>query len=246
MPKRKVFSIITPTFNCSAKIEKTIQSVLNQNQSLFEYIIVDGLSSDGTVEIIGKYGDKIKLISEKDNGIYDAMNKGIDLASGKYLYFLGGGDQLKANILEKIHSAMPQGESNFIYGNVYRYDKNIVYDGIFNKSKLNKRNICHQAIFYERNIFNIIGMFDAKYKIKADYVFNLKCFGCREINKKYINEVIADYEGFGSSYNQKDDNFINDQPKLIRENLGIKEYFIFKLRYVYVKIFNELKTIYNG
>lgn len=242
MLKGKLFSIITPTYNCAVKIEKTIQSVLNQNKTLFEYIIIDGLSTDGTIEKIKKYSSYIKLISEKDNGVYDAMNKGINIASGKYLYFLGAGDQLKVGILEKINSIVPQSELNFIYGNVYRFDQNILYDGLFSKSKLNKRNICHQAIFYERNIFNVVGKFDVKYKTKADYALNIRCFGCKEIKKKYINEVIADYEGFGLSSDQKDDNFMKDRPKLIRENLGIKEYFVFKLRNAYVKIFNKLKA----
>lgn len=230
MLEGKLFSIITPTYNCTAKIEKTIQSVLSQNMTLFEYIIIDGLSTDGTMEKVKKYSSYIKLIFEKDNGVYDAMNKGINIASGKYLYFLGAGDQLKDGVLEKINLIVPRSNLNFIYGNVYRLDQNVIYDGLFNKSKLNKRNICHQAIFYERNIFSIIGKFDLKYKIKADYAFNLKCFGCEEIKKNYINEVIADYEGFGLSSKYVDENFTEDRPRLIKDNLGIKEYFLFKLR----------------
>ena len=234
--ERKIFSIITPTYNCAAKIEKTIESVLSQNKSLFEYIIVDGLSDDGTLEKIKKNSDEIKLIVGKDNGVYDAMNKGIDIATGKYLYFMGAGDQLKEGILEKIKTIMPQDNLSFVYGNVYRFDQNRIYDGEFNKHKLNKRNICHQAIFYERNIFNLVGKYDFKYGTKADYALNLRCFGCRGINKIYINEVIADYEGFGLSYEKKDGNFLKDRPKLVKECLGNKEYIIFRLRTIFVKI----------
>ena len=210
--------------------------MLSQNKSLFEYIIVDGLSDDGTLEKIKKHSDEIKLIFEKDNGVYDAMNKGIEIATGKYLYFLGAGDQLKKGILEKIKSIMPQDNLSFVYGNVYRFDQNRIYDGAFITYKLNKRNICHQAIFYERNIFNVVGKYDIKYGTKADYALNIRCFGCREIKKIYINDVIADYEGFGLSSEKKDGNFLKDRPKLVKECLGNKEYIILKLRTVYVKI----------
>lgn len=215
--------------------------MINQNKALFEYIIIDGLSIDDTLKIVKRYSGYIKLISEKDNGVYDAMNKGINIASGKYLYFLGAGDQLKEGVLEKINLILPQGKLNFVYGNVYRLDRNTIYDGLFSKSKLNKRNICHQAIFYERNIFNVAGKYDLKYKIKADYALNLKCYGCKEIKKKYINEVIADYKGFGISYEHQDENFMKERPRLIKANLGLKEYFVLKLRNCYVRIFNKLK-----
>ena len=81
----KLFSIITPTFNCKEEIEKTINSVLSQEKSLFEYIIIDANSDDGTLDILNEYRGKIKLIIENDNGIYDAINKGISIANGKYL-----------------------------------------------------------------------------------------------------------------------------------------------------------------
>jgi glycosyltransferase involved in cell wall biosynthesis len=240
--ERKIFSIITPTYNCAAKIKKTIESVLSQNKSLFEYIIVDGLSDDGTSEEIEKYSDEIKLIVGKDKGVYDAMNKGIDIASGNYLYFLGAGDQLKEGILEKIKPIMPQDGLSFVYGNVYRLDHNRIYDGQFKKHKLSKRNICHQAIFYERNIFDLVGKYDLKFRTKADYALNLRCFGCREIDKIYVNEVIAEYEGFGLSSDKEDEDFMKEKPKLIKECLGNKEYIFFELRSVYVKILKKLKS----
>lgn len=232
----KIFSIITPTFNCVSKIEKTIASVLSQNKILFEYIIVDGLSEDGTINKIKKYSNDLKLIVGKDNGVYDAMNKGIDAASGKYLYFLGAGDQLREGILERINPLMPESDFNFVYGNVYMIDRNNIYDGKFDKHKLNKRNICHQAIFYGKSVFDVIGKYDLRYIIKADYVLNLRCFGDKNIKKTYINYIIADYEGHGLSCSQKDDNFIKDRAKLVKDCLGVKEYFIYSLRNVYVEI----------
>lgn len=234
--KRKLFSIITPTYNCGSTITATIKTVLAQDKALFEYIIVDGLSNDGTLETIKEYGTEIKLIAERDNGVYDAMNKGIDASAGKYLYFLGAGDQLREGILERIKPDMPAGDLHFVYGNVYRLDQNRVYDGSFDKSKLNKRNICHQAIFYEKNIFNIVGKFDLRYKTYADYALNLKCFGNKNIKRKYINYVVADYAGFGLSSVQKDEQFMADRPQMIKKNLGIKEFLVYKIRSAYVQM----------
>src|SRR2546429_3018448 len=117
--RRKRFSIITPTLNPGPKLEGTIKSVLSQNKELFEYIIVDGGSTDETLNIIKKYGEHIKWISERDCGPYDSMNKGIGTANGDYLYFLGAGDLLRQNILEKVQKYIPGTPLTFIYGNVY-------------------------------------------------------------------------------------------------------------------------------
>ncbi|MEJ7711150.1 MAG: glycosyltransferase [Pyrinomonadaceae bacterium] len=84
---QKLFSILTPTYNCGRKLEKTIRSVLSQDKSLYEYIIIDGCSTDETSSVVEKYSNAVKFVSEKDEGVYDAMNKGIDMATGRYLYF---------------------------------------------------------------------------------------------------------------------------------------------------------------
>ncbi len=217
--RQKLFSIITPTYNCGPKIEKTIDSVLTQDEDLFELLIVDGASTDETLSIIGKYGDRIKLVSEKDKGVYDAMNKGIDLASGKYLYFLGAGDRMRANVLRKIEKLMPDKPLAFVYGNVYWMDQAIIYSGEFDRSRLKTQNICHQAIFYERAIFDVMGKFELKFKVLADYVFNIKCFGDDRIDKRYIDYVIASFEGGGLSAKQKDLDLSNEHAQLIKNYL---------------------------
>ena len=190
-----------------------------QAEDLFDFHIVDGASTDDTLSIIRKYGDKIKLISERDSGVYDAMNKGIDLASGKYLYFLGAGDSLRAGVLRKIEKLMPDEPLAFVYGNVYWMDQAIIYSGEFDKSKLKTHNICHQAIFYERTIFDVMGKFDLKFKVLADYVFNIKCFGDDRIHMRYIDYVVANFEGGGLSAKQKDIQLFNEHAQLIRDYL---------------------------
>ncbi len=207
--RRKRFSIITPTLNPGPKLEETINSVLSQNKKLFEYIVIDGGSTDGTLETLRKYGRKIKWISEPDSGVYDAMNKGIAKAKGEYLYFLGAGDHLRENILERIEKIIPDERLTFIYGNVYLVNDKVEYLGEVDEEKIVTWNICHQAIFYERTIFNVMGRYDLKYRLLADHAFNIKCFADKRIRKIYVDEVIADYEGGGISTGI-DTNFMRD------------------------------------
>lgn len=229
--KVKLFTIITPTYNCKSKIKKTIDSVYMQNHKLFEYIVIDGKSNDGTIDEIKKYKNKIdKIIIEKDNGIYDAMNKGILRSNGKYIFFLCGGDTLCKNILDKVSKIIESNYFDFIYGDVYKQDTKCIYDGKFNKFKLIKKNICHQAIFYNRSVFKKLGLYNEKYKYLADYEFNIRCFGRADIKKKYVNDIISYYEGNGISEKREDENFSYDFLKIIKKNLGYYYYFIVKVK----------------
>jgi glycosyltransferase involved in cell wall biosynthesis len=211
----KLISIVTPTFNCGPKIEKTINSVLSQNRDLIEFIIVDGDSTDGSLNIVEKHADKINLVSEKDGGVYEAMNKGIEMSTGKYLYFLGGGDSLKEDILIKLEGLLPRNDLALVYGNVYMVDLGVVYDGEFDRTKLRKRNICQQAIFYERRVFDVMGGFETRFNVLADHAFNLKCFWNDRIQKKYVGYVIANYEGGGISERERDVSFSQDYAELM-------------------------------
>lgn len=202
--EQKLFSIIIPAHNPGPKIEKTIRSVLSQDHSLFELFVVDGGSTDDTLDLLAKYEGEIKVVSEKDEGVYDAMNKGIALSAGKYLYFIGAGDSLRTAILAKMQSILPLDEFTFVYGNVYLVDKGEIYDGEFDKAKIKKRNICHQSIFYERRIFEVMGGFETRFRVLADHAFNLKCFWNPRIQRKYLAYVIANFEGGGISGTEED------------------------------------------
>lgn len=218
--KEKFCSIIIPNYNSNKKLDYTFRSLLQQDKELFELIIVDGYSIDESIEIIKKCEYIIdKCIIEKDNGIYDAMNKGIKQSTGQYLYFLGAGDTVTPGILQTIENKFPKEGYNFIYGNVYLgEDKKRIYNGSFDILKLLRQNICHQSIFYSRNIFDLIGLYDNKYKILSDYAFNISCFGNKKIKKAYIDDIIAVFEGNGISSNVIDKEFIKDKFQLIKKN----------------------------
>ena len=126
---KPLISIITVVFNGEKYLEETIQSVINQTYSNVEYIIIDGGSSDGTLDIIKKYEERIDYwVSEKDRGIYDAMNKGIDVASGKWLNFMNGGDEFYDNkVIENIFKNCSYEDEYVIHGKVALIYKNDFY-----------------------------------------------------------------------------------------------------------------------
>lgn len=219
MNNKPLLSIITPVFNGENYIQDCLKSVSAQDFKNYEHIIIDGLSTDNTVEIIKKFQkdhSKIKYISENDNGIYHAMNKGIEISSGKWVYFLGADDKLNSNsCLKEIEVYLSSSNTNILYGNVWIEKINRNYDGEFNAEKILRRNICHQSIFYPKHIFKKAGMFDQAYKIEADYVFNLKCWLQLNLSFIYINKVIAIYSTDGLSSQGNDIKLKEDYPTLI-------------------------------
>ncbi len=220
-----MFSILIATYNCGQKVENTLDSIFSQNKELFELIIIDGASTDKTLDHIKKYEHDLTLVSEKDEGVYYAFNKGLDLATGKYIYFIGAGDCLRPGILEIIKDFLSLENPSLVYGNCY-FTKQELYSGREFTSKLfTENNICHQGIFYHHAIFDIVGKFDLQYKIFADWFFNLKCFMDSGITKKYVDHVIADYEEGGlSSKFSNDPIFLREFPLFVRKHFGIFHY----------------------
>jgi glycosyltransferase involved in cell wall biosynthesis len=214
-----LISVITPTFNSEEKIATTVASVFSQEKRLYEFLVIDGGSTDGTVAYLRAQGSALRWLSEPDEGIYDAMNKGIRLTSGEFLYFLGAGDQLLPGVLEavaaEIRKLPSQGQTSrptLFYGNVDSSQYSRPYDGRFNRFKLFRRNICHQAIFYQRSVFERLGFYNTKYRSLADWEFNIRCFNDRGIRKRYIPLRIANYEGAGQSITAPDLAFYADFP----------------------------------
>jgi glycosyltransferase involved in cell wall biosynthesis len=217
---KPLFSIITTTYNCGAKIDRTWESLVTQDFADFEYLIIDGNSKDGTRERLAAIKDsRFRSSSEPDQGIYDAMNKGIERARGRYLFFLGAGDLLLPGVLQKISRHLPESDAALVYGNVLMGADNLVYDGRFSRLKLCCRNICHQAIFYGRDVFKLAGNFNLKYRILADWAFNLKCFGDGRIAARFVPVTVARFETGGVS-GGGDPVFEADKLSLIRTCLG--------------------------
>ena len=218
-----LFTIILPTLNAAAKLPDTLASILAQD-SEFELLVVDGGSTDDTTDVVKRYAPdrRVRLDARPDTGIYDAMNRAIDLSRGRFLYFIGAGDSLERNVLLDVAANLPRPGRSLVYGNVFFPDGS-VYDGEFWPGKFKRRNICHQAIFYERTLFNE-ARFDLKYRTWSDWAFNMKCFGDSSVTKLYLAKVIARYEGGGLSMRAPDPAFVADHPQLVRRYLGRLQY----------------------
>lgn len=206
-----LISIITVCFNSEKTIRKTIESVLNQTYANIEYILIDGKSTDITVEIIKEYEQQFnekgmiyRYVSEPDKGIYDALNKGISLASGEWIGIIHSDDWYENDALEKLF--LTEGITNYdlIYGlvKVIANDKQIhsVEQKMF--TSLPTDPMQHQAIFVQRRLHGEIGLYSTDYKIAADYDFLLKCFLAGK-NAKFIFCIVASFSRTGISNSDK-------------------------------------------
>lgn len=223
-------SIITVCFNAIDTIDKTIESVINQTYSDIEYIIIDGKSTDGTVDIINKYSyiNNFKYISEKDKGIYDAMNKGINLVTGDYIYFLNSGDYFcNEYVIEKIVSEVKNDKVDIIYGNIFdvfsNYKKHISYKNI-KLSPLNfirGTSIGHQAIFANKKIF-IDNQFDIKYRICADKKWIISSY-LKGYRFKYYDVDICLFDKSGVSCGDRGGEIVkNETLKILQEAFPVR------------------------
>lgn len=224
-------SIATVCYNAENCIEESVISVVNQTYPNIEYVIVDGGSSDGTLDILKRYKDRISLIlSEPDKGIYDAMNKAMKLSSGDFLLFLGSDDHLISfdvisKVVANIHTL-----SSVYYGNVFRNSRNDIYKGHFGKFKISLENICHQSIFYPREVYKKY-KYNLEYKVYADYFYNLTIYPM--VNFVYLPLTISYYNYDGFSSKSRDEAFSNIVDSYIRKQNGLLAWFLRKIYLFY-------------
>jgi len=221
-----LLSVITAVYNGDATLERAITSVVSQVCARMEFIIIDGGSTDCSIDLLRKYENSIDYwISEDDKGIYDALNKGIALATGEWLYFLGADDALAdVNVLNAIFSQ--QYDSKFLYGDVVYGNTGRIYGGGFTKRMLTKENICQQGIFYHVDLFKILGNFDLKYPLLADWVFNMRAFALSGTKPTHLNVIVAEYSLAGASNRIIDVAFAKDRFALINKYLGFSYYLL--------------------
>lgn len=229
-------SVITVCFNAEKTIEETILSVTNQTYENTEFIIIDGKSTDNTLSIIQKYNKRIAtVISEPDKGIYDAMNKGMRLATGDFVIFLGADDHfISFDTLKNVAPYLKE-RNTIYYGNVFRPIGNDLYCGKFNKYKLAIKNIPHQGMFFPKEVYKNYPYL-TKYKIFSDYYNNIILF--KKHPFKYINQTIAFFNNTGVSAHGIDKEFNKIKKQTIIAHLGIIPFFI-------SKIYQQLRNLYK-
>ncbi len=256
-------SIITPSYNSKNYIEKCINSVISQSYKDIEYIIMDGLSDDGTLDILNKYKDKIKFFSEKDNGNYDAIKKGFEKATGDVITWIDSDNYYYSDdVIEKIMKAFISNELELVVTNCYYH-----YEGskkmhvvsparnkINRKTLINSGNIfMPECVFYKKNLYEKSGGLNLKYKLLADYELWIKMLNSHpkldlipmissvyEVRSDALlrkNFLLSWKESFliGNIYNR---NFF----------IKIKFYFLYiksQIRYSIVSIINKNKNLKN-
>ncbi|WP_324671900.1 glycosyltransferase family 2 protein [Hymenobacter sp. GOD-10R] len=253
----KTISIITVNFNNKEGLVKTLRSVFEQRRDVFEYIVVDGGSADGSIDIINAYAATIDYwSSEPDTGIYNAMNKGISKATGNYLLFLNSGDCFfDKNTIENCYNFLIDNqEVDIVYGDVivdkgvtiWRYPTQITFP------YLHGSTINHQASLIKASLFSEFGPYPEKYRLASDYwlfliaFLNNKCF-------KHVNMFMVDYDYAGisavdnfSKYNSERlsiwNTFVPENIKvLVTENILMKNFMQYKL----VKLGMNLNKFYQ-
>ncbi|MBS1663149.1 MAG: glycosyltransferase [Bacteroidetes bacterium] len=194
-------TIIIPTYQAEKTLQASLDSVLSQDFRDLEILVMDGGSKDRTIEIVqaaAAEDPRIRLVSERDKGVYDAMNKGVRQARGTWLFFLGSDDFLfEPTTLSTVFPGYE--DADFIYGNVVGDSYKGAYDGQFDYAKLLSRNISHQAIFYRRTLFDRFEAYDLRYKGYADWELNIRLFRDESVRRRYIGGIIARFGPFGLS-----------------------------------------------
>jgi len=229
-PGVPLVTIITVVLNAEKYLEDSIISVLSQKYDNVEYILLDGGSTDSTLDIIKKYDEKIDYwASEKDNGIYDALNKAVKLAGGDWLYVLGA-DDVMLNVLHRIALLLTD-KATIYYGDVYLPGRHEIIRGKFTRYRLMYTPMTHQGIFYPKEVFADYS-YNVKYPYAADYELEMRCFNDSRYTFVYLPVLVAIYnDSDGKSANNEDSSFSQDRKSIIRDNFPGRYYFIFCLRH---------------
>lgn len=172
------FSIVTVTFNCQETIEETMKSVFSQTYTNYEYLVIDGKSTDRTPKIVSRYASSLAaFISENDRGIYDAMNKGIRLAKGRWILFLNSGDVLAdPSVLEKVAAVADSTSADVLYGDILiRKSGELIVKPASEPCNKHRMYFCHQSAFTRLAVMKALP-FDLRFKLSADFYFFKQCY----------------------------------------------------------------------
>jgi len=219
-------SIITINFNNAAGLKKTIESVIAQTFTDFEYIVIDGASTDGSVALIKNHQTKITYWqSQKDKGIYQALNQGIKKAQGEYCLFLNAGDCLSSPFsLSQVfaHSNgadILYGDAKFIIDQQLFYI--IKYPSTIDEKFLLNDNLCHQTSFIKRRLFTQYGLYDESFQISSDWLFFLQTLLIHHCSAQHLPFVVSDYDLHGMSSTRTE--LVNQERETILKQVFSKE-----------------------
>lgn len=217
-------SIITVSKNNSSGLEKTIASVISQRYQPYEHIVIDGGDDVKSKEVLEKYDNKILYLSEPDLGIYNAMNKGIDMCSGDYILFLNSGDHFTCeNSLEFWVKKISNKNASIYFARILwhsfaNHDLSVSDHNYLDKSwHLIYDNFPHSASMYQRKLFNDFGKYDESYIIMSDYEFNLRVLLNKGVTFHYSSLIVSTFYANGVSVDSLNKSIRDKENKLIRE-----------------------------
>lgn len=196
MESTSKITVVTVTYNAEKVLEKTIQSVINQTYANIEYIIIDGASKDNTMDIVNKYRDRISIVvSEPDKGIYDAMNKGIRLATGDWINFMNAGDSFAGeDVMEKFISQIDPltiiayGDANMLF-----HSSVVVWRAFPLHNMKERMPFCHQTVFV-KTIYHREHPFDISYRLAGDYNFFYKSYFDEHVKFQHIALIVSNFD----------------------------------------------------
>lgn len=203
-------SVITVCYNSEETIARTVESMLQQTYENYEYIIIDGASTDNTLEILKSYEPrflgKIKIISEPDSGIYDAMNKGIRNASGELIGLVNSDDFYEKNALEVMVKEYKKLQKKYVV--LYGFQRSLEGEDeinvvLYHHKYLDRQMITHPTCFVSKQVYRDFGMFDTSYKSSADYELMLRFLYTKKVYFQPVYEIISNFQLGGMSGSQK-------------------------------------------
>jgi len=231
-------SVVTINFNNCEGLEKTIQSVVSQTSPNFEFIIIDGGSSDRSTDVINQYQSKINYyVSEKDKGIYDAQNKGTEASKGEFVLFLNSGDSFYSDsIVEEFVKFTEDNNFKIIYGNSQILSGNkkeiLVPPQLLDLNFWYRKTLNHQAVFTKRELFAKYGTYNLNYKICADFDFLLKIYLAEPHEFKHFKYPVCTYDESGfSTFSSNYDSMLAEREDILKRHLTSTQYRAIKNNY---------------
>lgn len=232
-----LITIIIVTFNAGKHLQNCINSVSKNNYKNIELLVFDGASTDNTIDILKANESKVNYWqSEPDKGIYDAMNKAVLKASGKWILFLGADDKLADEFADVIPYL--KDENCIYYGDYISNGKR--YGGKFSSYRLAKANFCQQNLLYCKKVFDKY-RFSLKYPISADHLLNMQCWADKDFRFEYHSIIFSDFAYTGISSTNTDIALEKDRESLIKKYLG----YPVLIRYFFRIAKHKLKKMFN-
>jgi len=256
-----IISIVIPVYNGGKFISDTINSIRNQSYKNFQLIIIDGGSKDNTAEIVYQNIDIVShFISEPDNGMYDALNKGCKLATGDIMCYINSDDRLKLDCLELVNKKFQDKKIDFVFGNVDYISENgdklytyLAYNMSATAIKFMKRlPFAQQSAFWRREIYSIAGGFDSTLKYVADSKFFISIYLNKNIKRAHINKSLGEFRMHEESFSIGSEKAMKaeclrviNENKLFKNNNLVRMYFEFLNKMWNIRGIRK-KLKYNG